>query len=172
MNFLRALSELEQIEKTMAELYAWCGGLFRGDPEAVDLFSHLRLEELSHQNILDYERRIALANPRRFREITVDSVVLEEKLQTVRRFMDAPSNPPLPEAVRAALEFEQSAAELYYKSMAAHASGELGRFIEHLHAGSTTHYERLSQFALGRGLPLRKPDAQQVPDGAPPRSAR
>ena len=151
MQFLQIVADLDRIEAAMAELYQWYGELFDGDREAAGLFAHLRMEEVSHRNILDYERRLALDNPDRFRIISMDLEALEATLEQVRHFRNTHPAPRLDEAVRTALVLERSSAELYYQTLGGRAPAEFSRFVAHLHAGCRTHFEKLAEFAIARG---------------------
>lgn len=165
MQFLKIVSDLDRIELAMAELYAWCAALFAQDRAAADLFIHLRLDELSHRNILDYERRLAMDNPERFRVISTDPRALEDALDAVDRFRASHPAPTLAAALGTALTLERSAAELYYQTLDGRAPAELARFISHLHAGCRTHIRRLADFAADLGLPCPPDDG--TPNAVP-----
>jgi flavin-binding protein dodecin len=166
MQFLKIVSDLDRIELAMAELYEWCAALFAQDRAAADLFIHLRLEELSHRNILDYERRLAMDNPDRFRIIGTDPRALDDALAAVSRFRGSHPDPSLAEAVETALTLEQGAAELYYQTLDGRAPADMARFISHLHAGCRTHIRRLADFASDRDMACLPDDGS--PNAAPP----
>jgi rubrerythrin len=152
LDLLKTLKELEQIEMKMAELYQWLAEVFREDSEASDLFTHLWMEEISHQNILQYEGRIVRANPKAFRELNVDIAMLNRTLEAVRNFRQNNPRPDLETALRTALIFEGGAAELYYVTVFKEAAEDFSQFVTNLHAASRTHYDKILRFAMSRKI--------------------
>lgn len=165
MQFLKVASDLDRIEVAMCQLYEWLAEQQAGDPEAADLFLHLRLEEVSHRNIIDFERRVAIDNPDRFRIIGMDAQGLDEALRSVGRFRELHPRPSLVQSLQIALALEQSAAELYYQSLGGRATAEFSRLIAHLHAGCRTHFGKIVDFASNRGLPVHLDESFEI--GAP-----
>ena len=174
MDLLKALHDLEEVELQMAELYGWFTELYQDDEEAVSLFNHLRLEELSHQSILKYEGRIVRANPRSFRDMNFNLDMLDRTLESIRNFRQANPRPSLEEALKMALVFEGGAAELYYFTIFKDTAWDFAQFVTKLHAASRGHFEILQKFAARRKIALPpgvlSPDASQpsIPSSAPP----
>jgi len=152
IDLLRALHDLEQIETSMAELYEGFIELFKDDADAVGLFTHLRMEELSHQNILKYESRIVRANPKAFRDLHCNLDMLDRTLESIGNFRQAHPKPTLEEALRAALLFEGGAAEMFYIILFRDAAREFAHFVPHLHASGWNHFDKLQKFCAGRGI--------------------
>lgn len=147
LDLLKVLRDLEQIETKMAELYEWLAERFADDGEAAELFRHLRMMEISHQNILRYESRIVRGNPRAFREVVLDAEMLNRTLEAIDHFRQSDPQPTLEEAVKAALAFDAGAAELYYIAVFHEAARDFADFVKNLHTGSRTHFDKLHKFA-------------------------
>jgi hypothetical protein len=149
---LKTFKDLEMVETRLSEIYDRLSEHFRQDREAFNLFTHLKLDEISHQNILQYESRVLSANPDMAGEFSVDTGMMDRILEDLRRFRDRIPSPTLDEALRESLTFEKCAAELYYREAFEHPHPQFARFISALHAGCLEHYEKLWRFAASKGI--------------------
>ena len=153
LDLLKALKTMEDIETRMAGLYEWLGESFASDAAASALFMRLHMEEMSHRNILQYQSRIILRNPRTFRSaVALDAAYMQGVLETIDRFRNTPPPPVLTEAVQVALHFETAAERFYHDPTFLASLDGLGAFVSKLHRGCKDHSATLKLFAMDRGI--------------------
>ena len=164
----KALKTLEEIENKSADLYAWLSGVFASDEKASLLFARLHLGKLSHANLLQYQSRIILKNPRAFRgAVSVDSDHARAITESIERFRN--TTPSLSVAVRTALIFGHAVEQIYQDQTFRDSLDGLGPFVAQLRKGSQDHGAALKHLAADRGLPDALPAfISAVPNPTPP----
>jgi len=172
LDILKTLKIMEEIETQMGDLYDWLSGVFADDDRASTLFIRLRMEENSHRNILQYQGRVIVKNPRALREApALDAGYMRGVLDTIARFRSREAPPSLTEAVQVALLFESAAERLYQNQEFLRSLEGLGAFVSNLHRGCKDHTTALKLFAMERGILDPPPDfpyAIPLPAGVPP----
>jgi rubrerythrin len=152
MDFLRALRTLERLERKLAELYAWFGELYTKDEDAAFVFHRMYLEERSHVSLVEYQRRLARANPSAFGDVDADLAGVEEAIARIEAFRGNGQSPELVEAIRFALELEASAAKSHLRGAVRESSPDMARLMGSLGRADRQHAGSLRQLAESRGL--------------------
>jgi len=159
MDIQLALRPLEDLECRLSSFYEWLSTVFVGDAEAASLFYRLARDEKAHVALIQYERRMLRRSPRGIHlQMEVEAIFdLLKKIEAVRK---APSPPSLGEAVRMALEIENSGAENHYKGAQGGLKDTLAQLLSNLGKEDARHYGALLKFAKGRGFPI--PEEEKV----------
>ncbi|MEW6336670.1 MAG: hypothetical protein ACOY3Y_21400 [Acidobacteriota bacterium] len=152
MDILQVLRPLEQLERKLAEFYQWLADLFEADSEVAFTFHRMFLEERTHVNLIEYQRRLARGNPGAFGDIEVDLAGVEKAIATIDALRDNGGPPSLERAVRVALELESGAALTHLRSAIRQSSPDMARLLDSLGKGDRQHQRALRQLAERRGL--------------------
>jgi rubrerythrin len=140
-----ALSLLESFEKHLGDLYDLFAQLHAGDPEVAALFARLALEERGHASEIAYQGRIIDANPEAFRGILIDTADLMTEMVKLKRAWVTARSRSADEALRAAIEFETSAADYHGRMAVGQVNGEFASFLSSLGGDDEEHRERLAR---------------------------
>lgn len=152
MEYVQVLRPLEQLERRLADLYAWFGELFADDAEAAFVFHQMFLEERAHVNLIDYQRRLARGNPGVFGDVEVSLDKVEAGIARIDAVRSASPSPDLPAAIRFALELEASAANYHLRAALRQSSPDMARLMDSLGRADRQHVGALRRLAETRGL--------------------
>lgn len=152
MDIMQVLRPLEQLERKLAELYQWFADLFENDSDAAFTFHRMFLEERTHMNLIEYQRRLARGNPGAFGDIFVDLTGVEKAIASIDAFRSNGGSPTLDRAVQLALELESGAANTHLRSAIRQSSPDMARLLDSLGKGDRQHQRALRQLAERRGL--------------------
>ena len=163
MDLKLALKPIEELEAALAVLYARFSDLLKADPEAAAFFARLSQDEKSHQQVVQYQRRLIQRNAKLFSQVSIDADGVEQVLKSIAFLINAPAPDSLEKMVRIALEFESSTAEHYYRTAMMQANPEVGEFLRSMGLNSAEHLKVVREFAEKRGFvpaapPKRSPD--------------
>lgn len=150
MGILAVLTALEQVELGMADVYDWLSGEFADDDDAAGFFARMSREEISHRNLIQYQRRMI-----RSADATTDPHVdapmdeIRDTLQTIHDFRNQSRRPTLAQALLFAMTMESRMAERLHRDVIVQARPELGDLMRSLAADDLRHQRRLEEF-VGR----------------------
>lgn len=153
MEISDVFKSLALLEHSLSDLYYRWALSFEGDDEAVFVFQKLASEERGHALLVEYQERLALANPDLYHIGAIDLRSVEEATERVRD-LRARSAPTLIEAVSIAAELETAAAESHHRNALCKDCPELRRLLGSLGAEDKAHLGRLVAFADARGVRL------------------
>lgn len=156
MEFWRFLHHLEEFEQVMADLYRTLARLHGGDAEAEDLFDTLAKGEVSHRDIIRYERRLVHNNPDEFVRSDFDPGSIGEAAAKAQAATREAASLSLEQALRVSFEIESSAAEHHYQTAMAQSNPAVAAMVRQLDAYDKEHIEVLRAFAKKRGFALQK----------------
>jgi len=166
MDLLKALKPIEEVEAELSLLYEWFSRQNHLDAEAGAFFARLSHDEKSHQQIVQYQRRIVARNTRIFEGVELDVDEITRTVQNVKSLMASPPPADLDAMIRITLEFENGTAEKYYRTAMTQANPEVGEFLQRLGLSSANHYKTVLEFAELRGiLPPTPPKRTPEPVG-------
>lgn len=145
------------VEEACSRVYEVLGALFEDDAEASDLLRTLSLEEREHAYIISYGmmfHRMGRLPDDFVCELSKigQSIVLAEKLHSkvysgILR---------LEEAMRLALELEQSTVEVYFfETIQRKTDNEVLEKLRRMHSAEKTHVDMVKEFMKARGYPER-----------------
>jgi rubrerythrin len=147
MNILNALDAIEKLEQKLAELYAFFQELFIADKIVSGVLFKMALEEKGHADLVQYQRRTVRKDPGLFNEVTIDVEEINRIISDADAIIKAVPAPSIDEALKAALQFEQSAAEYHYKTAMEQANPELAGLLKNLAGVDNGHLESLKNLA-------------------------
>lgn len=148
----QVFASMERFEGKMAELYRWYSELYAEDAEAAALFYRMSVDEKSHLNVVRYEKRLVLRNPKLFGSIQIDALAVDEGTAKADTLLSARKTLPLEEAVRFAIDLENGAAERCYRLALQQSNPEVAKLLNGMGAGDRQHQEALVEFAKRRSL--------------------
>jgi rubrerythrin len=154
----------EEFEHQVSLLYAKFSDLFIDDAEASDLFSKMSGEELMHQDIVRYERRVVSESNLEFGDVKLDLTKRREALLKIEQLINSEIKPSLEEAVKWSLKMERNLAEHSNKAVMKQANPDFAKLIIRLEAGDIEHVKRLREFAERRGF--QKPRRRTIQQGS------
>jgi rubrerythrin len=152
MNLQSLFTALENLESNVAALYKLYSEFYATDPEAAQLFYKLALDEKSHVNVIQYEKRLYKQNPKLFREVDLDMEEIRQACELVKVLRSAREAPALKQAVRSALEVEDSAAEHHFRLALREFNPEVARVLMSMGTADKQHGDTLRAFAQARGF--------------------
>jgi rubrerythrin len=152
MDLRKALIPIEELEQKLASLYEWFSVLSESDDEAKSFFARLSREELSHQQIVQYERRIIMRNPKIFDAIDVDVEVVHKVIGDIDHLMKEKPPSDLNAMIRITLDIESSAAENYYRTAMIESNADVAQFLHRLGLSFKTHLKAVEEFAELKGV--------------------
>jgi rubrerythrin len=154
MSAAHACTILRQFESHLADLYELYSAELTGDPEVSALFARLAGEERSHALEAGFQAHIVESDPNVFGEVHLDTDELLRGSAMIMRAQAVAHGTKADEALRTALELEQSAAELHGRMAVRQANPGFGEFLAHLGQDDSDHRARLARVAESR---QRKP---------------
>ncbi len=140
------LQELERVEQSVANLYGWLSEVFAADPETSRFFAAMRTQELSHSDLVRFERRLVRGEPKSFAEVEVDLDVLRAFVAEVRAFPNEHPDPGLHEALLFAMHLEEHAAEHLHRRAIVEANPEVEKLVSGLASADREHFLTLRRF--------------------------
>jgi rubrerythrin len=152
MNIINALDEIEKLEQKLAELYTYFRELFIADKIVSAVFFKMALEEKGHADLVQYQRRTARKNPALFKEVTVDVEEINRIISDADAVIKAVPATSMNNALKAALQFEQSAAEYHYKTSIVQSNPELAALLKNLAGVDKDHFDSLKNIAESRNI--------------------
>ena len=151
MEISKVLDELEKLEHAMAKTYEWMAEIFDADDEASAFFAQMARDEVSHANLVKYERRLVRADPDAFAsKVDVPPEIIGNALKCIAGFRAATPAPTLVQALRFALKMEADCAESLHREVVLQANPGLGSLIGNLAKADARHYEQLEAFVAAR----------------------
>lgn len=151
MGILMDLRALEDFERKLAAFYEWLSEAYVGDPEASALFYRLQSEEKAHANLLQYQRRLCQKNPALFKNLEIGTFDAASALLRLEQLSATGRPPGLRDAVCAAVEVEQSAAEKHSRQALRLVSGEVSGVLKTLSEADQSHARGLIELGRKRG---------------------
>lgn len=155
MYILRILDALEKVETKIADLYEWFSEIFSDDAEVSSFFYRISVDESAHANLIRFQRRIISQNRKLAEDIALDFNVVNAVLDrlTSARSGAAPS---IEEAIRFAIEIENSVAEAHSQSVIARSIPGISDLLKNLSGFDNRHCEVFVKFAHDRGFSVER----------------
>lgn len=147
MTLTNILNRIEQLEHTVADLYAWLSRKFSADHEASAFFWVMHTQELSHAGLVQFERRLVRSDPDAFANVEIDTSCLQEVEEQIQAFRRDTPEPLLKQALMFAMKVESHAAENLHRNAFIQANPDLKGLIASLAHADEQHYETLRKFA-------------------------
>lgn len=147
MHILNILDEIAKLELKLMELYNFFCDIFKKDEDAYSVFFKLSLDEKSHAELVQYQKRVVRKNLNDFSEVSINIDEIRNIITKSDKIIKSPTPPTLEEAIKLALRFEKSAAEYHYKSAMEQSNPEFASFLNNLASVDNDHFEILKKFA-------------------------
>jgi rubrerythrin len=147
-----AFRPLAELERKLADLYAFWAEAFVDDREATFVFLKMSSEEMGHVAFIEYARRFVQKDPKLGGEVDVDLSDVQGAIERVRGHRESGVAPSLERAVAIAQELEASAADSHARAALKQVNPELERLLQYLGGEDEQHLGRLTEFAAKRGL--------------------
>ena len=155
MDLLKILAPLADFEANLGNLYAIFSEKFAAeDREASELFEKMAIEERSHRDMVNCEKRTVEADREAFGETDADlTIVLQglARIETMRKAAVS-GKVTVDEAVQFALYIEDSACESYLFDALRKSNERFHGLMKNLADQSRDHELRIRKFAEARGL--------------------
>jgi rubrerythrin len=164
MNVDAALRKLGDLERSLADLYAWYAEALAGDAEVSSAFCRMASEEKRHAGLVEYQRRMVQQDATLSVDVAIDLAQIEAALAKGRELRAAPVPPTAEEALREALLLERSAAESHYRNALTQANPKIARLLSALGGEDKVHAARLEELARRRGIEDAAPSAGGTAD--------
>ena len=157
LDVVRGLRILGDIETTKGQLYDWFCEFFAGEPELTALFGRLALDQVAHRNVIQYQTRIVMRNPRVFRQLKIDFVELNGICAAMEAFRESCPAPAPTDALQASLDFEALSLALFDQEFFQGLHTHFGPFVDNIQKGISKHMDQLRRAAGRRGgAPIRR----------------
>ena len=152
MNILDAFKDIERLELKLLELYLHFKRVFSDDTAASNVFEKLSVEEKSHHDLVQYQRRIVQQNQKLFEAVDVDVKEVRTVTSNVESIIKRIPPPSLREEIKIAVDIESTAAEAHYRTAMEQSNQEFSDFLKHLGTSDKEHFGLLREFAESRGF--------------------
>ena len=152
MDLWTVLRHLEELEGRMADLYERFSRQFHEDKEAAGFFYSLSLEEISHRDLIRYERRLVSKNPGLFSRVEINIEEIREACAKIEGIIGSDGPFSLKQAVLTSLGFEKEAAECHYRSVMTRSNPGVAGLLDSLCQADRDHVGKVTDFARSRGL--------------------
>ncbi len=146
-NIMTVLNILEEIEKSMKNLYLWVSESFSGEPELYRFFQRMSREEETHAGMVRYQKRLIRQNPDSFAEVSADLTELQEFLQCVTSILENKPKLTPEKALKLAIELEGMDEERMYRDVIVESYPELKELIHNLTRSDKEHLLFLKNFS-------------------------
>lgn len=146
MELARIMKPLMELEYQMHRLYMWFADCFRNDSESRTLFKTMGREELQHRDVIQRQRELIINNFRDYKDVEADLEGIIQLTNLLRDIADQRKVITLKEALRVAIQIEQSAAEHHYRFLLARANPSLVELVKRLSDADKIHVQRLVSF--------------------------
>src|SRR5512140_1619105 len=146
MDFGLALKRLEEFEREIEALYARFAETYQSEPSVADTFRGLSHEEHGHADIISYQFRMFQKNKLLFKDVEIDAAQIAELTRRVRDLRTTERSLTSDEALEAAYDIENSAAEHYYVLAGAASNPEIKGLLKAMASSCSEHHGRLSNF--------------------------
>ncbi len=140
------LIELERVEQSAADLYGWLSDVFAADLKTSRFFAAMRTQELSHSDLVRFERKLVRGEPKAFANVAVDLDELRGFVAEVQQFRLEHPQPTLEEALVFAMHVEEHAAEHLHRKAIVDANPEVQELIGGLAKADREHFLTLKRF--------------------------
>lgn len=157
MKFLNLLNLLEEIENLMANFYYLLYKKYSFDLRVAPVLYSLFLDEKSHLNLVRYQKRVVWPNQGHFKDVEIDLKEVGEFVERVKGILKNIDNISLKEALKIALELEQSAAEKHLQNVTLKANPQFGLFLTNLHSDDKKHANKLERLLEREDLLMENP---------------
>ena len=147
---LVALKALEGVERELSALYTKLSEQFAADADLSALFFRLAKDERSHQILVQYQQRMARANPETFGPVEIDLALVGELTNQIASFCRETPDATAAAALRAAIGFETHAAERLHRTVVSAASSGFSALVERLGKEDSKHCATLDGFLRAR----------------------
>jgi len=152
MDILKLLKPLSEFENNIGVLYKIFSESFADDKAASSLFFLMSIQEESHRDIIEYQRRVIFANRDHFQEVDADPDIINDRLKEIEGMtVNARARRvKIEDAVSFALRMEEDACEYYFKSLVAQSNPTFSKLVSKLGDGCAEHKDKLRE--LGESL--------------------
>jgi rubrerythrin len=150
------LSQIGAVETSLADLYRWYSEVLASDGEAAGVFSTMGEEEKKHADLVEFSRRLAKGDAAFSPEIEFDLGGIHGVLEKVSALRKAPVPPTPDQAIRQTLLLEMSTAEDQSRNRTSlkKSNPSLARLLKALASEDRVHFERVTELARRRGIPV------------------
>ncbi|MBI5190315.1 MAG: hypothetical protein HZA22_06545 [Nitrospirae bacterium] len=159
MDLNRLLTLLEEFEGKIAVLYENYAGRFSSDPDVSSVFRDLSTDELTHRDLIRYEKRVVMNDPKHFGNVEADFALVEKMISRVDAALDCCAETTPEDAIALAIEVESSALEGMYKVVPATAEPSFAKLFRAMHDGCSCHVTTVRELAGRREAGESRPDA-------------
>lgn len=147
MQICTVLEKLERLELAMADTYESLARQFEDDEEAAGFFTRMSRDEITHRNLIRYERTIVRSDPDTFEgDVGVDIEAVDRAIAHVFRFRTSEKPPTMVQALVFAMQMEADYAENLHRSVFIDKAPNLASLIRNLAKADAKHHEELERF--------------------------
>jgi PilZ domain len=143
MDAFKALELIEQMEVNLGDMYAKLQTKFSGDKELESLFYQLHLEELTHVNLAQMQKRIVRAKPADFGEVQLNFTDFNKVMYLVSMVLAMPREKSNEILVQCYV-IESSLVEQYVVAALKDTNREMRQLLEMLSQGFRDHLATLA----------------------------
>lgn len=151
MDIFKFLKTVENVELKMGEVYGRFSRDLAGDQEVSELFRKLTNDEESHRQIVQFEEKLVMQNRSSFLDLDIDVSGLPEEMAKIDEVMNSPQSFSAEQAIRFALDCEESVAELHFRKAIAISNPKISGLMKNLGDKDKEHLGYLQKFAGERG---------------------
>lgn len=134
----------------LMDLYKWLAAAYPADENAGDFFSRLSLDEQSHGDLIKYQQRVVRKSPKEFGDVEIDEEAIRNALSEIEQFRA--SNHSLKDAIRFAMNIENSTAESYFNSVMHQSNQDFAKLLKQLSATCSKHCQEVLEFARAHDM--------------------
>lgn len=161
MNIQSLFKPLEEVERSLAQLYRKWSDTFAPGSEESMLFYKMSMEEKAHVSLVQYQKRLVRQNPAMFEDVPISMADIEQLTAQVNHLLSSPRPVTVKSAVEMAIQIEESAAEYHTRSAIVASRPEMGSLIRSLARADRQHVEGLREFARAHGI--KQPSSSALP---------
>lgn len=150
MDIWLALNRIEELENKLADLYEWLSNLFSEDKEIKSFFYRISLDEISHRDLVRYQKRTVKKNPGLFPGIEIDLDDIQGIIAGIDQFRT--SIPTIEEALKFLMAIEKNSAENYFSTVMMYSNKDFASLINNLSKTFREHHKEIKEFAVKYGI--------------------
>lgn len=113
----------------------------------------MSVDETAHANLVRYQRRLVTQNMKLFGDVTVDIEAIKKVISHIESVLSGPP-PSVSDAVRIAIDIENSAAETHYLAAIRESASGITGLLNSLESLDCSHCGVFEEFARHRSYPF------------------
>jgi len=161
MDAFKALEMIEQMEVNLGDMYAKLQEKFSGNKELEGLFYQLHMEEQTHVNLAQMQKRIVRAKPSDFGEVHLNFTDFNKVMYLAKFILGMPRE-KINEILVQCYLIESSLVEQYVVAALKDSNKEVRQLLEMLSQGFRDHLATLAVRVKDLGVDLKNLDSVRL----------